>query len=95
MFKDWKEYRDYLTEKLLDESQVDRFKDKFTRMDEKYGEIAEISGMYKVQVSCILANDIDWVKLGNWESNPNVIVWRRWKRTGETSRKGHNRFIPC
>lgn len=85
MFKDWKEYRDFLVDKLLPESSVPLFKKKFEKLDEKYGTMRNIDKLYKICVQSIVINDFGFVKLGNWERGPEVDTWRKYKK-GKVSR---------
>jgi hypothetical protein len=85
MFKDWKEYRDFLTEKLLPETSIPIFKKKFEKLDEKYGTMKNIDKLYKICVQSIVINDFGFVKLGNWERGPEVDTWRKYKK-GKVSR---------
>lgn len=85
MFKDWKEYRDFLTEKLLPETSIPIFKKKFEKLDEKYGTMRNIDKLYKICVQSIVINDFGFVKLGNWERGPEVDTWRKYKK-GKVSR---------
>lgn len=85
MFKDWKEYRDFLVDKLLPESSVPLFKKKFEKLDEKYGTMKNIDKLYRICVQSIVINDFGFVKLGNWERGPEVDTWRKYKK-GKVSR---------
>lgn len=81
MFKDWKEYRDYLLKNLIaEESTRNSFQHRFDMMDKKYSDIADIQRMYKVQVSSLVANDFTFVKMINWERSPEMHVYRKHKR---------------
>lgn len=93
MFEDWKEYRDYLTEHLIEPDLRPEFREKFRKMDERYHKIAEASGYYKVCVKSILVNDYFWTKLNNFKYSPNVVAWRNYIKTGERNRHGHNKLI--
>jgi predicted phosphoadenosine phosphosulfate sulfurtransferase len=68
MFKDWEEYRDYLLEHLTpDDIMKERYRKKFASMARRYPH--EVGpGLYRVQINSILTNDVDMVKLSNWES---------------------------
>lgn len=68
MFNDWEEYRDYLLEHLTpDEQMRERYKRKFASMSRRYPH--EVGPqLYRVQINSILSNDVDMVKLSNWES---------------------------
>lgn len=96
MFADWKEYRDYLLEKLItDPKWKDGFKRCFDRMDVKYKGMRGIEIMYKMQVQSILTNDWELIKIHNWEHTPNVDWFRKWKKTGALPRDpSFMTFIP-
>lgn len=65
MFKDWKEYRDFLLEKLIvDAKHKDGFRRYFAEQDERLGWVYG-DGLYKRQISSILANDFGFWKLRN------------------------------
>lgn len=81
MFKDWKEYRDYLTEKLITiPEHRERFVKKWARMDELYAEMAHPQDLYQHQIRSILVNDWEFVKLAGFENSPAMIVYREWKK---------------
>jgi predicted phosphoadenosine phosphosulfate sulfurtransferase len=77
MFKDWKEYRDFLTEKL----------------DAKYGTMKNIDKIYKICVQSIVINDFGFVKLGNWERGPEVDTWRKYKKGKVSRHMLKNKYI--
>jgi predicted phosphoadenosine phosphosulfate sulfurtransferase len=68
MFNNWKEYRDFLLDKLiLDEEIHAKFKDQFARYDRRY--IEEIQDhLSAVQVECILTNDYHHTKLSVFDA---------------------------
>lgn len=71
MFGSWKEYRDHLLDKLItDPKWQEGFRKKFDRMELDMGEHVESSGLYKAQVSSILCNDWEGVKLANFMAAP-------------------------
>jgi predicted phosphoadenosine phosphosulfate sulfurtransferase len=78
MFKDWKDYRDYLLENITEDVKLrEAFKARFKQMDEMYaGEISE-KVLAKVQIQSIVTNDMDMVKLNSWESAPQNYNIRR------------------
>lgn len=81
MFKDWKEYRDHLLDNLITDPKHHKvFRKKFDQMDEKYDFEYHIKDMHKAQIKSLLANDYEFTKITNWERNPNVDTWRKWKR---------------
>lgn len=72
MFADWKEYRDFLLEKLIeDEEKKELFRKEFRAHDRDFGLNDKIFGTNELQrahqahVSAILANDYHGTKLGN------------------------------
>lgn len=71
MFKDWKEYRDYLLENLVEnEEWREKFRTKFASHDlllKDYHKQSEEAA--KVHVSAIMTNDWEFVKIGNYERN--------------------------
>lgn len=69
MFQDWREYRDYLLENLITNPQYqERFRKRFASQENRYPhEVGEI--MFRMHINSILANDIEFTKMGTWESN--------------------------
>ena len=96
MFVTWKDYRDYLLEKLIaDPVWKAGFINKFTKMDIKYAGMNDIEIMYKMQVQSILTNDWEFIKIRNWESTLEVYCFRKWRKIGAIPPKKENaRFIP-
>jgi predicted phosphoadenosine phosphosulfate sulfurtransferase len=80
MFESWKEYRDFLVDKLLPETSIPIFQKKFAKLDKKYGTMNNIDSFHKVCVQSICINDFGFVKLTNWERNPNVHTWRKYQK---------------
>ncbi len=69
VFKNWREYRDYLNEKLtVNEEWRESFKRKFESMDKKFGD-AFGDVLYRTQISSILTSDWEFIKLLNFEHN--------------------------
>ena len=66
MFKDWVEYREYLLDNLiLDDKDRANMRRKFEYCERDYPH--EIGpGLYKLQVNCIVGNDVTLTKLDNW-----------------------------
>lgn len=62
MFTDWVEYRDYLLEHLIEDEHKERFRKKFKDMQEPYY-WAFGDSLYKRQITSILCNDFEFVKL--------------------------------
>ena len=72
MFADWKEYRDYLLENLIDnEYWKDRFRARFKSQERLYGDHLE-DKFYKVDVQSILTNDWEGIKARNYGASPTV-----------------------
>lgn len=96
MFKDWKEYRDFLVVKLVKEDQRHLFDEKFAHMDEQYADMANINILHKAHVQTILTNDFYFTKLTNFERSPSVYTFRKFKKNGIKSidpKFRKNRFI--
>jgi len=70
MFRDWKEYRDYLLEKFItDEMQREKLHKKFTWFDGIF-QPAGGEPYYKAEVQCILTHDWEGVKHDNYRTRP-------------------------
>jgi len=73
MFKDWKEYRDYLLDNLIKDGLRPRFQKKFQDMDRKFREMAFKDDMYKEHINTILSNDWEFIKISNFLGRPHTI----------------------
>jgi len=83
MFKDWKEYRDYLLEKLItNEEHREKMRKDFHRTETKYIPAVKAETIYKTHINIILTNDYHGTKLGNAENR-----WRLNLRDYERERK--------
>jgi len=80
MFTDWKEYRDHLLKYLIQEEWQASFKKRFADMDNTYSGTGEEQNLYKTQITSILTNDWEFVKLDNWNSRGPAITARKLKR---------------
>lgn len=81
MFSGWKEYRDYLLEKLItDPKWKSGFRNKFKSMDTQYAELKDLDKPYRVQCQSILTNDWEFIKLDNFKTSPELHVFRKWKK---------------
>jgi predicted phosphoadenosine phosphosulfate sulfurtransferase len=80
MFKDWREYRDFLLEKMIEPQFQKKFADKFKRMDARYEQYDHINTVYQSQITAILTNDIYFTKLHNFEGHDEVKDYRRARR---------------
>jgi len=94
MFKDWAEYRDYLTDNLV---QNEKVKAKFHKTWKRQAEIFEgmkhIDDLHKAQVRTILANDEDLTKLKNFTERPDILNWKKWKKGIITKYTDGNKYI--
>lgn len=94
MFKDWKEYRDYLLENLVEsEHTKEKFRKKFEELDERYLGMEKIETLYKTEISAILANDHYFTKITNFERNPELNAFRKFKKN-KLDYHGGNKYIP-
>jgi predicted phosphoadenosine phosphosulfate sulfurtransferase len=80
MFSTWREYRDFLLEKLIIIPEWrEGFAKKFKAMDDLYFE--DIGDkLHKVHISSILTNDWEHVKLSNFERSPPIYMIRKRKQ---------------
>lgn len=93
-FTSWLDMRDYLTDKLIvDESQRETFIKKWIEMDRVYSDIKSKDSMHKVQIRAILLNDYHMTTVNNWERDPNVAEWRRWRHKGKPIKNASNKYI--
>lgn len=81
MFADWREYRDYLLEKLIENPEWKAsFRAQFDRQDAIF---AKHDGpkLWRMHVTCILTNDWEHIKSGNFERAPqNLDITRAYRR---------------
>jgi predicted phosphoadenosine phosphosulfate sulfurtransferase len=83
MFKNWAEYRDYLTDKIVvNEEHKTIFKKKWLEFDERFKELATLDQLIKVQINTILSNDFHFVKLKNFTEKPEMEAWKRFQKDG-------------
>ena len=94
MFSDWREYRDFLVEKLIAKRNQESFRKIFKMQDWEYADHPKYHVILKGQVSAILANDHTGTKLKNLDcrySTPETRAkkWENAKRSGyeRTKRK--------
>ena len=86
MFETWREYRDYLLQYIcLDESQRQKFRNKFEKMDLKYRLFPDQDKMVRVCIKAILSNDYHMTQIDNWFANQHFCDWRNWMN-GKTHR---------
>ena len=96
MFRSWEEYRDFLTEKLVqDESLKDKFKKKWELYDVRYKDMLMRDKLIRAEINTVLANDVDLAKLRNFTETPEMEDYRRWTRGEEIKyKKVKNKYIP-
>ena len=76
MFKDWKEYRDYLLEHLLESVEVKTgMAKRFEAMEFYHEHVGD--ELYRLQIQSIITNDIEYTKLTNWENGFERVLIRR------------------
>ena len=81
MFKDWREYRDYLLENLIQDSNIrKKMEKKHLWMDKWFYDMDNIHEMYKSQILNILANDAEFAKIANFLTRPESINFIKYKR---------------
>lgn len=94
MFKDWKEYRDYLLENLIESEEKRKiFIKKFNDLDNHYKELPLKDGLYKMQINTLLINDFEFTKLDNWERNPELHGWRNYMKGKQHKNNKTNKYI--
>jgi len=77
MFSDWKEYRDFLLENLIqDEAERIKFRKAFAQQEAIY-EPYLATKMFKVHVQTIVANDISHTKLSNFDRSRECYEVRK------------------
>ncbi|GMO33871.1 MAG: phosphoadenosine phosphosulfate reductase family protein [Termitinemataceae bacterium] len=90
MFSTWKEYRDYLLEKMVLEPHKKEMRHRFLLMDIKYDGMKSKKLMYRAQITSILVNDYYMTKIDNFERRPDLMVWRKFKKTGKIQDRDRN-----
>jgi hypothetical protein len=63
-------------------------------MDVRYDGMKSKRFMYKAQITSILVNDYYMTKIDNFERQPDMHVWRKFRKTGKSQeRDRNNHFI--
>lgn len=88
MFKDWKEYRDYLLNKMVvNPVNQEKMAKTFQRMDKRYEEYPDmLAKAYKVQITTIIINDYSLTKVDNFEVTAGMEIKLR-KKYGKVFKK--------
>ena len=81
MFEDWKEYREYLLEKLITEPEVVKvFRKMFDNHDRRFERMLQKEHLWKHHVRALLLNDLEAVTVNNFFVRPHTIdLLRFWK----------------
>jgi predicted phosphoadenosine phosphosulfate sulfurtransferase len=92
MFRDWKEYRDYLLKHLIREEHQDKMASMFRAQEDAYIEAAH-DRMFRVHVNAILTNDYEGVKLNNFASMMVTYTKSRVARDMSRDKENANKRI--
>lgn len=77
MFSQWKEYRDFLLEKLIsDEKWKAGFRKRFAKHDDMYAGMGD-EAVCRLHIASILTNDWEHIKLKNFETSPQNLHYKR------------------
>ena len=69
MFADWREYRDYLLENLMqNEEHRAKLRKQFASLDRRFAGTEVETAMLKMEITAIMANDSEGTKMGSWVS---------------------------
>lgn len=78
MFATWREYRDYLLDRLIERPEWrESFRGRFARQEARYGHTVVATEMYRHHVWAILRNDWEQITLNNWEVRTHVYAVRK------------------
>ena len=72
MFADWKEYRDYLLEKIITDERRETFRKKFEQTEKVYENTKYHDRLLKEHVNCLITNDYHFTKLDNFTKRPGL-----------------------
>lgn len=95
MFKNWKEYRDFLLDHLIEENGThEKFKNKFDKLDKRYSRMHHLDSLYKACIQTLMCNDYYFTKLNNWESDKWIVGWRKSIEQGQSNpQDSENKYI--
>lgn len=89
MFDSWKQYRDYLLEKMIVDPHYRAMLQKtFDANDKEFEGMFHLEDLYRVQINSILANDYEGTKINNFKSKGDVRDWVDFKK-GKTTDYAH------
>lgn len=91
MFRNWREYRDFLLEKLIaNEDWKAGFRKRFAKHDEMYAGMGE-EAVCRLHIASILTNDWEHIKLKNFETAPQNLSYKRaYQRKKRAERAAEN-----
>lgn len=80
MFSNWREYRDFLLDKLIEnEKWKAGLQKRFEKHDDMYLGMGD--SLYRMHIASILTNDWEQIKLKNFETSPQNLSYKRdWQR---------------
>tara|TARA_X000001382_G_scaffold123237_1_gene106843 strand:+ start:525 stop:1658 length:1134 start_codon:yes stop_codon:yes gene_type:complete len=88
MFKDWKEYRDYLVEHLVEDEKVKKiFHKHFIRTEKHFKGFRNMDKVYKDHIKAVLHNDYHFTKLGMTQIGGTNIQISKDKREAKNGSK--------
>lgn len=96
MFKDWREYRDYLLENLITDIEIRAtFKKRFDYEETQWchGNKLIEDEMLRMMVAEVVANDYHMTKFLAWRTRPDTSQWRKWKLKGIRTNNLPNKYI--
>lgn len=94
MFKDWEEYRDYLTDNLiLNEKVRNKFHRTWKRNAKMFEGMKNIKDLHRAQINTVLANDEDLTKLRNFTERPDILNWKKYKKGIIDKYTANNKYI--
>lgn len=72
MFADWREYRDYLLERIAAPERREIFRRKFLRTEKVFKNTPYYERLLKEHVNCLITNDYHFTKLENFVKKPGL-----------------------
>jgi predicted phosphoadenosine phosphosulfate sulfurtransferase len=82
MFADWREYRDFLLEKIITDERRETFRAKFARTEKAYEGTRLFNALMREHIQCLLTNDYHFTKLDNFLRRPGMNI-KHLKQMGE------------
>lgn len=72
MFSGWREYRDYLLEKIITDERRETFRKRFLQTEDVYRGTRFFDRLLKEHVNCLITNDYHFTKLDNFIKRPGL-----------------------